>query len=320
MRFARSIALSLLAILTLSSFTRASGFDPRQVPAGTQWVLHIDADAVAKSTLWEIAEPMLSEKADYVTKVEEIERIMGMKFPKDLHSVTLYGNAFDEKNAVAVLHADVDRPRVKTLLSVNPAYAASAHGQHEVLTWEDKGKTLFGAFHGTDGIIVSQSKSAVENALDLLDGKSKALSTESTLTGGKDATAGVLLYIAAEALANMQGAAKSPVVKQIENAWISLGEQDKDIVFRSNVVTVTPDTATQFKDLLQGFKAGAQLRAEDTTVAAHERAIAAALSRATVKADGKVMSIEWPISTEKVREIFRLRAAPATTTQAETNP
>jgi hypothetical protein len=213
---------------------------------------------------------------------------------------------------VAVLHADVDRQRVKTLLSVNPAYAASAHGQHEVLTWEDKGKTLFGAFHGTDGVIVSQSKSAVQTALDVLDGKSKALSTESTLAGGKDTTAGVLLYVAAEALAGAQGAAQSPIVKQIENAWISLGEEGKDVVIRSNVVTVDADTAAQFRDVLQGFKSGAQLRAEDPKVPAYERKISHAMKRATVKADGKIMSIEWPIATETVREIFRLKAAPTT--------
>ena len=63
-----------------------------------------------------------------------------------------------------LIGAKTDQDKIMGLLQLNPAYSSSKHGSYDVVSWEDKGKTLFGAFHGADQIVMSQSKDNVEAA------------------------------------------------------------------------------------------------------------------------------------------------------------
>jgi hypothetical protein len=310
MRLSRLVLCSLAAVISLSSLSLAGPFDVKQVPASAKWVLHIDADAVAGSQLWQMAQPMLGARPEFNAKVAELQRIAEMQFPKDLHSVTLFGTGFTERDATAVIRAKVNRERLRTLLSVNESFSADKHGEHEVLGWVDKGKQLYGSFAGGDAVVISQSKASVQAALDLIDGKDKGLATTSMLTPAGKASPGILLYVAGEGLAQLAraGAAQSPLAGQVDSAWITIAEQNENVVLRGSLAAKDAQTAEKVRKSIDGIQAIASLAADDPNAPAEKRAAAAAMQDLTVKTEGTTVTADWPIPLATVKELMNARA------------
>ena len=105
-------------------------------------------------------------------KLQELEMATGMVFPQDLHSVTVYGLGFEEPDGVIVVKAKANQQQLLGMLQMNASYASFAHGDHEVISWEDKGKLMHGSFFSADTIIMAQSQENVEKAIDALAAKS----------------------------------------------------------------------------------------------------------------------------------------------------
>ena len=134
--------------LYLPALCLAGALPAKQIPADAKWVLHLDMDAVAKSALW----PAIQEKIDATpgaaAKLAEVETFAGMNLPEDLHSISLYGLSFEDDDAVVLLQAKANQQQLLNALQFNPAYTNEKYAGHEILSWDDKGKTKYGGFFG----------------------------------------------------------------------------------------------------------------------------------------------------------------------------
>jgi len=304
MRWMRYMAVGVLAALCVVSRVRAEGLDAKTVPGDVKWLLHVDVDALGKTKTWGVLRPQIEKMGDFQTGVANVEMITGMKLPDDLHDVTVYGKAFVEDAAVVVIRATVDQQRLIGLLQGNPAYSSVKHGQRDVHTWDDKGKQVYGSFHGPGRVVMGRSEEAVKGALDSLDGKREGLKAESPLAAGTGA--GILLYVAGDGLSELTPLqAKSALVRQVERAWVSLREQEADLVLKAAVTTKTPETAGQVRAAVEGVKAMVLLAAANENAGPWAKAATEALQKLSAKVEDRTVTGELRVAVDSIDGLLK---------------
>jgi hypothetical protein len=301
--FKTAIVASLSAVLP--AVAMADPFDSKQIPADSKWLLHVDVDAARGSKIWDMLNDKLSQNPDYTAKVQEVEQISAMRFPEDVHDVTFFGNTSGDDAGVVIIHGKMDRDKTISSLQAIPSFASQSYGNYQVLNWDDNGKKIYGAFHDGDLTVIGRSAAVVENALDTVDGKVASLKPDSAMAGG--AAAGkALVYAAARDLASLkkENQPQSPMVQQIDTAWISLSESENNAVLQANVLALTPETASQMKSTLQGVQAMVNLAANGDNADTHAKNIAAALSTLDVTMQDRTLRLQWPISLDSIKNIM----------------
>ena len=306
MKFAVKTA-SLLLSLSICANAGADPLSPKQVPADAKWVLHVDMDAARDTKLWSALENQLSTKRDFQDGIGKIEQVTNAQFPRDLHDVTLYGRSAEDQAGVVIVHAHMDRQRVVTVLQMNLGYSSKDYGDHQLLTWhdDDKDKQMFGSFFDDSTVIIGQSEELIRSALDVMDDKSEHLKLDSPLAAG--AKPQLLAFVAARDMASLkkEGQPQSPVVQQIQSAWVSLTESEGNAVVKANVLANSAENAQQLNQLLDGVRAMVSLTAGKQPAQNDEQskatAISSLLKTLSIKRDDKLLTVDWPIAIEKGR-------------------
>lgn len=314
--FAGKVAVTGLALLATAAGTaRAEPLDPKQVPADAKWVLHVDMDAVRQSKVWGMVLGRANREAggQLQQKLDAAATLLGSRFPEDLHGVTLLGRGFTEESGVMLVHANMDRQKLAALVKLNPGYATSAYGDHEISKWTDekKGHTMYGSFAGDRRLVLGRSQEQVQAALDVLDGKGKALAAESLLaSAGKGA--GAMIYLAGDTLAELQkkqGA--SPILAQVNSAWLTIMEGDADLVVKGSVNAKSAEAAKQMQATLDGIKALVMLSGTGEAAEPKAKFAAEALQRAALSLSGSTLSLDWPVSLAAVKGVVDHAPSPA---------
>jgi len=319
----RSVHAALLSSLFLLPLSRAGAqpFDAREVPADAKWVLHLDMDAVQASKVGAMLTAKLDKDPRAQAGLNEVQILSGMKIPQDLHDVTIYGKDFTPEGGVVLIHAVTDQAKVVNALKLNPTYASATYGAYEVHTWTDKGKTMHGSYHGAGLILISQSESNLQTALDVLDHKGDAVAPNSPLVAG--ANKGDLLYLAGTGLTELKPAKepKSPVLAQVEGAVIAVREQGPNLLAHGTITASALEAAEQIRASLEGIKAIVTLSASGENADAKAKSTAEALQNFTIKAQDKVLTLDWPLSLEMVRTwVDNMGARPATAPAVKVAP
>jgi hypothetical protein len=324
MRFQRislvssTAALVMMAVAGLGGAARGEPLTPGNIPATARWVVHVDMDAARDSALWKLVQKKFIEphQASFDQKVQIVETITGMRFPRDLHDVTLYGPSFAKDDACIVVHAAVNQATVMDLLKLDPEFRSETHNDHEVLTWRDKDKDrlLYGAFFGQDRAILSPVKKHVEAALDAMDGKVAVLKADSPLAafpaaGGAVAGAGkeaTIVYVAGQGLSGLKKEQDpmSPVVAQTQAGWLAISEVNGRIVGKAALETKTEQSAQQIQSFVDGMKALVTLTASGEKADDKVKAVAAALGNLNLRRDGAVISADIGVSVETLKNLI----------------
>jgi|GEM_PF-3087897 len=285
--------------LGVGSSSIADPLDPAHVPGDSKWVVHVDMDAVRKSGIWKPVYDRLQQNPQFLKQVQDVEAVFNARFPEDLHDVTLAGAAFGDKAGVVLVHATVDRKQVERMLSTNPSYASEPRGNHAVLTWDDKGQTNYGGFVSDDQFIIGQSKDRVAAVFDTLDGKAAALKPDATLVKGTQN--GLLIYVAGDELAKLRQAqiAKSPLLTQMQSAWITLNQEKDNLVLHLNVNATDAATADKMKQAAEGGRAMLALAAGEPEADPKLKLLAdfVASAQLAVKESSVTVSITVPQTT-----------------------
>ncbi len=155
----------------LANAADAAPFDPKQVPAGVKWVIHVDADATKQSTVGSAIIDEILSRPDAQQGFDALQAFAGFSVPKDVHGVTLYGKEFGEENNVIILHGTFDANRILGVLELSPSFTSEAYGDGEVVSWDDKGKTMFGTFVTGDKVVIARNADSVKQAIDVFDKK-----------------------------------------------------------------------------------------------------------------------------------------------------
>ena len=182
----------------------------------------------------------------------------GMSFPKDFHDVTLFGQDFSPESGVVLIHAATDQTKVLTALKANPGYASSAYGTYSVYTWTDKNKTLYGSYHGDSLIVMGQCEKILRPNSTCSMARVRA---SRPILRCRRGLARASFCVAGAGLSNLKPTNRpiSPLLAQVDNAWISIGEQDPNVVIHNSITALTPEAAQQISTSLQGIQAMADL-------------------------------------------------------------
>lgn len=296
------LAMSLIA--AASSAAMADPFDAKIVPADAKWVIHIDVDAVAKSAFWPMVEQRINGNPNAQAGVQKFETIAGMTLPQDLHSVTLYGLGFNETEGIVVAKANANQQQLLALLQMNPSFNSVTHGEHEIVSWEDKGKTMHGAFFSTDRVVISQTQENVEKALDLLDGKGDALKADSVLA--QPAGAGVLAGIASDAVAELAKKPENknnPIFANITSAWITLSEQNQNVTLKGTFGAADPTKAQQLKTSAEGLRALGMMLATNENADPKLKMIAPLLPPLEITSQGTNVMLNWNFPFAQIKTL-----------------
>lgn len=292
-------------LIANASPAMASGLDPKSVPEDVRWLVHIDVDAIANSGFWELIEDHLDAKPEQAAQLQQIEMFTGMSIPQDLHAVTLLGMGFEESENVILIKGTANQGQLLGFLQMNPQFASKAHGTHDVITWEDKGKINHGSFYNSELIIMGQNEQNVMRAIDALDGKSPTASAGSALT--QPAGTGVLVGLAAEGVAELANRQKdNPFMKNVKTAWFTFAQTDEKSVQLSGKLTCTDEkVAQQMKQMADGLKAVGVMLASDEKADPKLKQIAPFLPGAEITGSGADVMLKWNAPLDQVKELVR---------------
>jgi hypothetical protein len=304
-RFITSAALIVSSLATFPA--HAAPLDVKQVPGSAQWVLHVDVDNVKQSQLWAWMEPRLKADANYARSMREIEAISGMRFPQDVRDVTLYGASADEKDSVVLLSAKADQNRLRQMLALGQGFGAEAYGDREILTWNDKGKVMFGAFAGPEEIVLGQNKELIQQALDLGAGKGQSMQGPIASGGVGGAGAGVMATLSGSGLGELLRAKdpKSPLVGHLQSAWLELSEQAGEIGLRGRAQARDAQAAERIRQTLEGVKAFVGLAGAAENADEKAKLAAAAMERAKVASKDAAVDLDWKLPLEQVKAFLQ---------------
>lgn len=281
----------------------ATEFNPKMVPADAKWVVHLDVDSLVKTPFWEIVEDRLNTNAGAQAKLQELETVTGIVFPDNLHGVTLVGMGFDDADGVVILTAKANQEQLRQMLQGSPAYSDTPHGKFEILSWEDKGKVMYGSFYSADVIIIAQNKANVATTIDAMSGEGPSISDKSVLS--LPTGQGIVAGVAGDGLSALAAKdKKNPVLRTLKAGWISAATKDQNVVLTSSMDFGDAKTAQQMKAMGEGLKAAGLYMATTENADPKVKLIAPLLPGAQLSSKDNLVHIEWTAPADDVKSVL----------------
>jgi len=296
------VCLMSLAVVLWAQVAGAVDFDYRMVPAETQWVVHVDFDALRSSTTAQQLSAQWLQRASTQEQLDRVRQLIGTDLLRDLHGATLFGTSYAPSAAVVLLQAKVDRQRVRALLSIAPDFRTKSHGQHELCTWthreRDKEKSLTACLTQQQAIIVGEDPEQVVLALDTFEGRHPSVPEDSPLAAPRPE--GTVLFAAAYGLDKAELPFRSPLVRQAQRMILAVGESKQQVVFlQATTVARDTESAEQFRAALDGLRALALLQSgSDPQVAGLFKQFELSVQEQTVR-------LEWRVPARQLIELIQ---------------
>lgn len=300
MRFGSTIFAGLALLTLLAPPLRAGAYDPHQVPADVQWVIHVDVDVVQNSKLWGMLQKPLMDNPGYQMAIGKLMITTGISFPKDVHDVTLYGWDSQPDNGVVLVHATVDQQKLLALLTISPDFATHQEDGRDIYTWKTKGRQTYGAFAAADLTVIAHSQQSLDEALATLDGKNPPLEPDSALNAG--IRPGVLLYLTGRNFASL--GAKAAILSHIRSGWLGVSEEADRLVISASVTADDSQSAHQMYAGAEGVKALAELSAGDDNADPQAKDIAALVDGLNVNIQDQTITATCPIPLELIAGVI----------------
>jgi hypothetical protein len=252
---------AVVAVLfALTARVQAKPLDLRQVPAGAQWVAHVDVDTMRGPDVFEKAYAAVAERwSDADAALQSLRVEFGLDLAKGLHSITLYGNQFGKPTGVLIANVEVDRATLEAKMKEAPGYTTGRHGSHTLHSWADENGPLCGVFYSSTVLVFGRTLADVAAAVDVLDGKSPCLAGKDSPLAAK-VPAGATFVGRALGLANADLPWKSPLLKQSESVATALTVNDDTVRCEVRLVARSAEAAPLLKDVIQGAVAMVKMK------------------------------------------------------------
>jgi hypothetical protein len=257
---AKRITLAWLALACVGT-AWAAPLNLQSIPRSARWVLHIDGQAFWASQL---GQHILSGlDANDQTKRNAVKELIGSDVIEDLHGITLYGPSPDEKQAVTLVQGNFAAKKILSLIALSPGYSVSSLGQRDVYQWrsEKDQKGYHGTFVNPHLIAISQSGSALEQALDALEAAPEPDAPRETfpmITGAPDSA--FILACAKDLDQLSQGNGHAAILRDARVLAFIGYEDGGQLTLTVQLVTLSNETANQVEQMLQGLLAFARLQ------------------------------------------------------------
>ena len=252
----------ILIILQLAVSAWAGPLDSGDVSSSAKWVIHLDGEALWASELG--AQLMeIAHAPELQAKLGAIKMLFGTDLTKDIHSITLYGPDGNDTQAVALVKGRMDRQKLVSLAVLSPRYEKMTAGESVIHRWGDGGdkKTQYMGFASDDKLVMSQSRSVVEKALDVLAGKAGSAAGTERFSAIKRGPDKAFLVACAEDLSHMtRGQAHAAMLQRSSELAICVGQTGGFFDAKLQLQTDSPEAAVQIETMGRGILAMMQFQ------------------------------------------------------------
>lgn len=310
------LTINIFCSMALGAF--ASEFTPTQVPANSQWYLHLNADGFKKGRLGKFVLEQVNKEAE---KIDALVLLTQFDPRKDLHGITLFGSVVKDDLIGTVLV----NGSYKMLADGSPAPLAQLEALSEptvtgfkkeqingveILSWKNKvedtqeDKQTFGTFFDKDHILFGDDRKQLLHALHVLSKKAPSLKAN-TLKGlakekGNHYLAGLL---------HMKGIPIPPEANFMENVMtigVSMGESEENLAVSMQMITTDEEACAQLQQIMQGFVALAHLSLINNKEPGSKEAMEILQKiNITIKNKTVFMNLSYPMG--KILELTRLQ-------------
>ncbi|MEI8078253.1 MAG: hypothetical protein WCH61_01335 [bacterium] len=299
----------------------AAPLQVQQVGGDARWVAHLDVER-----LW--AGPFGGQlKTELATspakaKVDAVAMIFGLDPYKDIRGLTVYGQAPGERQGVMLVNATpLNQERILTILRAAPDYASKPYQNTTIHHWTDQRETAkdaaagdrWGAFHGTDLIVVGNTEALLEAALDVLNGQRPALKAGDRIGGYPVDGAGAILVAAVAMSVPSPADTQSPagadqramILQNVQGLSLRLVETGTTLELTALLRAKTPETAAFVEQALKGIQAFGVLSQ------GKKPALAQLVQAITINATGTDVKAQLVYGSQELINCFRTLKPPA---------
>ena len=303
----RPACLVLLAACGAMAASRPANAKPLElarVPAAAVWVMHADMDAARESTVMRrMYERVVRKHPEVGNMAGMIAGMAGMDPRKDLHDVTVYGLDTDKKNAVMVVHADMNRAFLEKMVEKARDHETMKHRGYVLHGWTHKGwkghkgEKVVGAFFKDDMLVFARTADRVKKALDVLEGEAESAGSSSPLAGR--VRPGSILVARAS---KVDPDTKCPVLRQGEGFRIAMGENQGDSFYRARLDMESDAAAELADDVAEGLAATVALGL------GKEEGVMGLVDGLETTTRGKTCLIAWDAKADDVWKVMEAMA------------
>lgn len=281
-RVVSSMAAVALA-LAWSVTSQAGPVNFQQVSADAKWVAHFDADAAKSSPVVKAFCDDCIKDMDAVKKWEEM--------CKKLHGITLYGTKIAPKQGVLIVHADIDKDALVTIIEKAPDHQTIDFEGHQIHTWTKHkdtkhAHTVAGTIYRPDTLVVACDVDQLKAALNVLEGKSPNLSGKDSPLADK-VVEGTILLARAIDLDSAEGTGHFQVLKQLRSLRYAKGQHEGEWFGMIKVTGVSDDVVENLKEVFQGHRALVALHFAD------QPGVQKLLDKISICVDGKTLRVSF---------------------------
>ncbi len=290
-------------VLSVAFYSRAA--DIKEFPASTHWLLTVNVNAAQAAPLLQ----NLVEKADTNSlkkaqaKLASMKAMCGVDLLKDIDHVVIAGNGDAQKGGVAYVYGNFDVQRLTAILASTKNYTSSKHDDIAVQCWLDetdnKQKCL--AFARPGLAMLSNTQSAITDALDVLAGKRPSLAADSPLRDAFTCDEHNLASLYVYDLSSIVGTSpKAEAFKQAEALSLCVRISDTTRISANMAITATSEeTALQVQQALSGIQAIILLRAAESPEAA------ALASQAKITCQARTVNVALTLPQKLIEDAMR---------------
>jgi hypothetical protein len=288
---------AFLTVLAVGLQAEAAPLEVKQVAANAKWLGHVDFDAIRDSTVVQKGFAAHMEKHPQAKgHLKLVQGLTGIDLCHDLHGLTFYGPEVGKHTGVAILNAKLDRKKLQLWADTIPGRQTTEHGDYKISSWSkkhgDKTCTVASAWHGDNQLVIASSADELKSALDVLDGKSAGIGSDSKLAGNVPAGTTVLMRVTGIAEAKLKH--KDPVAKQTESFRFVVGENQGKSFFRARAVMTNKEIVENVKEIAEGGKAVARIAS-----GTNEQKLRL-VNGLEIKPDGETLTLVWSGSADDV--------------------
>jgi hypothetical protein len=246
----------LLIGLGLAAAAHAKPLNQNYVPQSARWIVHVNTQAFWDSQLGSFALDALGEKEQ--TQLSALNTLVGSDLIKDLYGITLYGADDDDKKAVLMVHGKFNQQQLLSFIKLKDTYKELAHQGQIIYLWQDEkdDHAQHGSFARDDLVVISQSRSSVAQALDVLQGKTDTIAQGSAFAALKAGDRNSIAVACAEELADLtKDQANAAMLQHATMFALAIGEQEGQLSAEVQLKTKTTEAAQQIEQMAKGMLA-----------------------------------------------------------------
>ncbi|MCP4150084.1 MAG: hypothetical protein GY757_20220 [bacterium] len=249
------LTMIIMAVCLVFTFTvNASVLDKSILPAGTQWVLHLDVQRLNDTTLFK---KLIDDKTlgDINSARDRVLKEINVDPFKDVSGVTVFGNQEHGKDMVCYIYGNLGAASKAALAKMKESKNLEQQQYHNETIYS-LNRHGFVVFKSNKSLLFSKNETALKNALDVVNKKKKSLGSSDLLKYVDMIPKKAFLSAAVANLSKMRYHGPQAMILNCTGAatFMSL-EANNNLTLKAMLKTDTLENAQNIENIVRGLMA-----------------------------------------------------------------